>query len=235
MNTLTAIAATTALAAAAHAGPYDSWWACVDNCCLECPNCVDACTDEYNSANDNNRGEVPRFDIAWGYAQDSEIIVFQPGEPINLNVRRWLNGQYLQGRGDIVRVDIFSYPRTESMPPASTAQMRHEGRGVYEPAFDGYLVRIVPDSSLMLRAEVEYADGLVHTAVNVAIEQNPCIADWNGDTLVNTADFVSYLNDYAIQSGGGTPVYNNPDLAPPYGVTNTADFITYLNAYAHGC
>ena len=62
-----------------------------------------------------------------------------------------------------------------------------------------------------------------------------CLADWNGDSLLNTGDFLAYLNDYNAVRSGVSPSYDDPDLAEPFGVVNTSDFVAYLNAYGSGC
>lgn len=62
-----------------------------------------------------------------------------------------------------------------------------------------------------------------------------CIADWNSDSVFNTADFVAYLNDYNAVDGGGTFTFGDPDIADPVGVLNTADFVEFLNLYTDGC
>ncbi len=62
-----------------------------------------------------------------------------------------------------------------------------------------------------------------------------CTDDWNGDTLVNTGDFLAYLGDYSDVVNGGTWTYNNPDIVEPLDSLNTADFLEYLNWYSNGC
>ncbi len=62
-----------------------------------------------------------------------------------------------------------------------------------------------------------------------------CPADWNGDTTLNTGDFLDYLNDYNAVLGGGSPTFGDPDIAAPFGTLNTADFLAYLNLYGDGC
>ncbi len=62
-----------------------------------------------------------------------------------------------------------------------------------------------------------------------------CLADWNADGLVNSGDFLDFLNDYNLVRTGGEPVYGDPDLSAPFGSINTADFLAFLNVYAQGC
>lgn len=55
----------------------------------------------------------------------------------------------------------------------------------------------------------------------------PCIADFNGDGVVNTDDFVAYLDAFT----GRQPAADiNTD-----GIINIIDFIAFLNAYNAGC
>ena len=69
-----------------------------------------------------------------------------------------------------------------------------------------------------------------------AVTQYPaCTADWNGNGITNTSDFIAFLNDFNLAQAGNPTVYGNPDLAFPYGVINTSDFIAFLNAYNSGC
>ncbi len=64
----------------------------------------------------------------------------------------------------------------------------------------------------------------------------PCsLADWTSDDIIQTNDFVAYLNDFSAVLGGGSWTVRDPDVAIPFGVTNTADFVGYLNAYNAGC
>ena len=54
-----------------------------------------------------------------------------------------------------------------------------------------------------------------------------CLPDWNADGIVNTQDFIAYLNDWAAQDP-------RADLNSD-GTINTIDFIAFLNAWAAGC
>lgn len=54
-----------------------------------------------------------------------------------------------------------------------------------------------------------------------------CIADFNSDGVVNTLDFIAYLNAY---NTGDPRADLNGD-----GVVNTLDFLAFLNAFSAGC
>ncbi len=54
-----------------------------------------------------------------------------------------------------------------------------------------------------------------------------CVADWNNDGLVNTQDFLAYLNDWSSQNPAA-------DLTGD-GTVNTQDFLLYLNLWSAGC
>jgi len=58
-------------------------------------------------------------------------------------------------------------------------------------------------------------------------EQAACPADFNGDTVVNTLDFVAFLNAFVAQDGSAD---FNGDT-----VVNTLDFVAFLNAFVAGC
>jgi len=55
----------------------------------------------------------------------------------------------------------------------------------------------------------------------------PCTADWNVDGVVNTLDFLAYLNDWTAGKGAA-------DLNAD-GVVNTQDFLVFLNEWVAGC
>lgn len=55
----------------------------------------------------------------------------------------------------------------------------------------------------------------------------PCQADFNSDGIVNTLDFIGFLNAY--NTGDDRADFNGD------GVVNTLDFIGFLNAYNEGC
>lgn len=54
-----------------------------------------------------------------------------------------------------------------------------------------------------------------------------CRADFNDDGVVNTLDFIAFLNAYNVQDASAD--FNGD------GVVNTLDFIEFLNAYSEGC
>jgi T5SS/PEP-CTERM-associated repeat protein len=56
---------------------------------------------------------------------------------------------------------------------------------------------------------------------------DPCPADFNGDGVVNTQDFLSYLNAWAVGDLRADTDGN--------GTVNTIDFLSYLNLWVAGC
>jgi hypothetical protein len=56
-------------------------------------------------------------------------------------------------------------------------------------------------------------------------QTNPCPPDWNGDTVLNSSDFIAFLNDFT----GGNADYNGDTI------TNSSDFIAFLNDFTAGC
>ena len=57
------------------------------------------------------------------------------------------------------------------------------------------------------------------------IAPDDCPPDWNGDTLVNSQDFIAFLNDFTA----GNADYNGDT------VTDSQDFIAFLNDFVAGC
>lgn len=81
----------------------------------------------------------------------------------------------------------------------------------------------VPYDGFAQSAEIRVPrSGLVVLAWNP-----PCDADWNGDGVVNTQDFIAYLNDWSAREPGA-------DLNGD-GVVNSQDFIVFLNLWNAGC
>jgi hypothetical protein len=71
---------------------------------------------------------------------------------------------------------------------------------------------------------VAIAGGWLHS---LGLRAEACPADLNDDGLVNTQDFLVFLNAWAT----GDPLADwNED-----GTVNTHDFIAYLNDWAAGC
>lgn len=65
------------------------------------------------------------------------------------------------------------------------------------------------------------------TAAFLLTPSDDCLADCNGDGVVNTQDFVCFLNLWAARDGAADC---NGD-----GVVNTMDFVCFLNAWSAGC
>jgi hypothetical protein len=55
----------------------------------------------------------------------------------------------------------------------------------------------------------------------------PCDADFNGDTVINSLDFIAYLNGYVANDPKAD--FNGDTIV------NSLDFIAFLNAYVAGC
>ncbi|VAX40697.1 hypothetical protein MNBD_PLANCTO03-1494 [hydrothermal vent metagenome] len=55
----------------------------------------------------------------------------------------------------------------------------------------------------------------------------PCLGDYNGDGIVNTIDFLDFLDDWANQRPKADIDTN--------GIVNTMDFLAFLNRWAAGC
>ncbi|GIK17872.1 MAG: hypothetical protein DYG93_04200 [Leptolyngbya sp. PLA2] len=55
----------------------------------------------------------------------------------------------------------------------------------------------------------------------------PCPADFNGDTIINSLDFIAFLNAYVAQDPRAD--FNGDTII------NSLDFIAFLNAYVAGC
>lgn len=60
-----------------------------------------------------------------------------------------------------------------------------------------------------------------------AFEFQPCLADFNGDGVVNTLDVLSFLNAWGVQDPRADI---NGD-----GIINTLDIVAFLNAWVVGC
>ncbi|MCW5775450.1 MAG: hypothetical protein KIS87_03255 [Phycisphaeraceae bacterium] len=70
-------------------------------------------------------------------------------------------------------------------------------------------------------------DGTATIVASGPIPEPDCPADFNGDTVVNTLDFVAFLNAFVAQSH--TADFNGDT------VVNTLDFVAFLNAFVAGC
>jgi thermitase len=64
-----------------------------------------------------------------------------------------------------------------------------------------------------------------YAAVQAAMGTNECPPDWNGDTVLNSLDFIAYLNDFTA----GDADYNGDTT------TDSQDFIAFLNDFVSGC
>ncbi len=64
-------------------------------------------------------------------------------------------------------------------------------------------------------------------AVDTFAHAEDCPADFNGDTVVNTLDFVAFLNAFVAQDASAD--FNGDTTV------NTLDFVAFLNAFVAGC
>ncbi len=95
----------------------------------------------------------------------------------------------------------------------------------------------LPDGSFTLIGVIDDGDFLSPNSLVVfSLTGNiRRIADWNGDWIVNTADFIAYLNDFNAAMAGHAATFGSPDIAPPFGALNTSDFLEFLNRYTAAC
>ena len=88
---------------------------------------------------------------------------------------------------------------------------------------------------LEVRGDIAYIIDSLHGITVLDVSDCPCPADFNGDGLADTRDFIAFLNAWADQrdddcSAGGCSADFNAD-----GVVDTRDFVEFLNRWAAGC
>lgn len=86
---------------------------------------------------------------------------------------------------------------------------------------DGKIHRMNPTTGAI---EQVYDTGLAITAM---IADEPCAADFNGDGIISTLDFLAFLNAWAAQDPSADMDGN--------GSVNTQDVLVFLNAFTAGC
>jgi hypothetical protein len=69
------------------------------------------------------------------------------------------------------------------------------------------------------------ADSMQIAEIEFAGSGGGCPPDWNGDGILNSQDFVAFLNDFVA----GNADYNAD------GTTNSQDFVAFLNDFVAGC
>lgn len=96
-------------------------------------------------------------------------------------------------------------------------------------AIDGvkglYSFTIQPDGRFTMNGSI--VDSTGSRPESIAVWPGLCRADFNEDGIVNTLDFLAFLN-----------AYNDADPSADFnedGTINTLDFIAFLNAYNEGC
>ncbi len=109
--------------------------------------------------------------------------------------------------------------------------------GVMETAFTGVVwvigdqVVLTSTMTFMVEGEVEGVqttlDGTATIVASGPVPPPECKADFNGDTVVNSLDFIAFLNAYTA----GDPAADfNGDT-----VVNSLDVLAFLNAFVAGC
>ncbi len=86
-----------------------------------------------------------------------------------------------------------------------------------------------PGDRLTATFHLTDANGNLADSAPFTIQFTPfwCDADWNNDGMLDTQDFVAFLNSYAGGSLGA-------DLTDD-GILNTSDFVAFLNLWNSGC
>ena len=100
--------------------------------------------------------------------------------------------------------------------------------GVYESLDDGQSWhRLGTTLDGIAIRELGVVDGalLAATRGRSVWRLKPCPPDWDGDTVVNSQDFIAFLNDFTA----GNADYNGDTI------TNSQDFIAFLNDFVAGC
>jgi hypothetical protein len=223
-----------ALAAPAAHAQYDSWWKCVDKCCIECPSCVDKCTDDFNSGQSGSGSEYPKFDLTAGYRPGTPTIFYQPPERVQLRVGRYIGERLIPVRGDLATCR-FSIVAIEDLKKA-TAFHSAPWKALPDGEFDEttgmwqvwWSTSLWPDGPYALRAEFVRSDGsVIHGGVNGAFEGDWCQADCNADGELDFFDFLCFQDQFAAG-----------DLAADCDGSGDLDFFDFLcfqNAFAAGC
>jgi len=109
--------------------------------------------------------------------------------------------------------------------------------GAMETAFTG-VVWVIGDQVVLtstmtfaVEGEVEGVqttlDGTATIVASGPVPPPECKADFNGDTVVNTLDFLAFLNAYT--AGDPSADFNGDTLV------NSLDVLAYLNAFVAGC
>ena len=95
-----------------------------------------------------------------------------------------------------------------------------DGR-IFTAAANGKVHRMNPANGAI---EQVYNTGLTITAMTIG---ESCAADFNGDGVISTLDFLSFLNAWNADDSRADMDHN--------GVLNTQDVLVFLNAYTAGC
>ena len=238
MTSLTRTVLVSTVAAAGSAsmaagGHYDAWWACVDDCCLECPDCVDACTDDFNSNQGNNGSEHPEFDPNAGYIDGTPTIFYQWGETVELRVGRYIGEELQYDPADVLAAKFYVIPFSVLQTAADfeNAPWQALPDGEFESVSGMWKTQwhtsAFPDGPYVLRAEFQKPTHLVKGGVNVAFEGTYCAADCDGSGDLNVLDFVCFQSMFVAGDMGADCDGN--------GVLNVLDFVCYQQQFLAGC
>ncbi|VAX40847.1 hypothetical protein MNBD_PLANCTO03-2159, partial [hydrothermal vent metagenome] len=63
----------------------------------------------------------------------------------------------------------------------------------------------------------------------------PCPADFNGDSLIDTRDFIAFLGAWAAERGEDCSAGDCAADLNGDGVVDTRDFVEFLGFWAGGC
>ncbi len=162
-----------------------------------------------------------------------------------------LNGSAYNGQFGWLANGFINLPADATMwvePVEQTDGLRTHAQGTFEPIlgtdgspvlweWNGTMVHnwtsafTFGDYSATYRVLVGYADGTPYpgyTPGEITLAWSyPCDADFNGDTVINSLDFIAYLNAYIANDPKAD---FNGDT-----VINSLDFIAFLSAYVAGC
>jgi len=178
-------------------------------------------------------GSIGAFDVDNGKTTlKSAVMDLSAANDPKISYWRWYsNDEGADPNNDIFRVDINNggaWVNVETVGPGGT-----EASGNW--FFHEFRVAdfVTPNSTVQVRfiAEDAHSGSIVEAAVDEFMVTdaicNNCVADFNGDGLVNTQDVTAFLNAWNAQDSSADI---NGD-----GVVNTQDVTAFLNLWNIGC